>query len=330
MTFDTFVLSDGNRHAYHALNFFVEQPDREFHTVWLHGPSGSGKTHLLQSVKAMISSRTPPQTVHYFEAHEFYRQYVRALRESRTESFRSTNRASDVLLLDGIQGLATKKETRDELLRTLIFLQEHRKKIVIASDASPGNLRQLLPAFASHLSIDMEVRIDPLDREGRVRLLELYRGRSLPPSILSHLAGIESLRTQDLLHCFQLVLESGQTTPGNVQAVVDRYRRERVTLEDIEQAVSRHYGVAVSDIHSRNRTRKLALARHTCFFLARKHMHMSFLEIGRHFGRRDHTTVMAGCAQIDKDPERLHVIQTIEASWSGATGSQDEKLPSIK
>ena len=52
-------------------------------------------------------------------------------------------------------------------------------------------------------------------------------------------------------------------------------------------------------------------------FLARKHTTDSFPEIGRKFGGKDHTTVMAACRKIEKqlttDAEIVAAIERIES-----------------
>ena len=60
----------------------------------------------------------------------------------------------------------------------------------------------------------------------------------------------------------------------------------------IQNAVARRWGLKAEDLKSAARSRDVALPRHIAIYLVRKQLHMSFSEIGRCFGRRDHSTIL--------------------------------------
>ena len=53
------------------------------------------------------------------------------------------------------------------------------------------------------------------------------------------------------------------------------------------------------DLMGPSRQRQVTRARHIAMFLARTHLQMSLPELGRAFGGRDHTTVLASVSKID-------------------------------
>jgi len=71
----------------------------------------------------------------------------------------------------------------------------------------------------------------------------------------------------------------------------------RPTIKAIRDAVCRHYGLQMNDLVSGRRAREVARPRLVGMYLATVR---SLPEIGRHFGKRDHTTV-------------IHAVRTIEA-----------------
>ncbi|MEQ8226699.1 MAG: helix-turn-helix domain-containing protein [Rhodospirillales bacterium] len=68
------------------------------------------------------------------------------------------------------------------------------------------------------------------------------------------------------------------------------------SINHIVRQVSRETGVAESDILSDSRLRRISVARHAAYFLARELTGFSFPQLGRRF-RRDHSTVIHGHAR---------------------------------
>lgn len=75
-------------------------------------------------------------------------------------------------------------------------------------------------------------------------------------------------------------------------------QRPVATIRDIQRIVAKHYGFTCMDMRSKRRTAALAHARHVAMFIAKSATPRSFPEIGRHFGGRDHTTVLHGVRKI--------------------------------
>lgn len=73
-----------------------------------------------------------------------------------------------------------------------------------------------------------------------------------------------------------------------------------VTIDEIQRAVCKHYGVTRNDLLSPRRTSNLALPRQVGAYLARRLTQKSFPEIGRRFGGRDHATQIHADRKIRK------------------------------
>jgi chromosomal replication initiator protein len=71
-----------------------------------------------------------------------------------------------------------------------------------------------------------------------------------------------------------------------------------VSVEDIKQAVSRHFKIGAEALVGRKRTSAIALPRLVAMYLARMLTNMSLADIGASFGNRDHTTVIHGCDKV--------------------------------
>lgn len=81
-------------------------------------------------------------------------------------------------------------------------------------------------------------------------------------------------------------------------------------------AVVRHGAATRRGLRSRDRSRRITLVRHVTMYLGRKLTTLTLVEIGRHLGDRDHTTVRHGVDRITKllkqnDPETSSLVLCI-------------------
>lgn len=74
---------------------------------------------------------------------------------------------------------------------------------------------------------------------------------------------------------------------------------KRVTILDIQSAVSRRFRTPRADMTSARRAREVARPRQVAMYLAKQLTGNSLHEIGRRFGGRDHTTVIHAVRQIE-------------------------------
>lgn len=86
----------------------------------------------------------------------------------------------------------------------------------------------------------------------------------------------------------------------------DVRRQQVVLLGDIEsrridvvkKIVADHYGLRISQLSNQQRAQGVARPRHVAMALCKYHTDYSLPKIGRHFGGRDHTTVMNAVKRV--------------------------------
>jgi chromosomal replication initiator protein len=90
-----------------------------------------------------------------------------------------------------------------------------------------------------------------------------------------------------------------------------------MTPERIEAAVADCFGVAVSDLHSQSRQRRVAMPRQIAMYLQKTLLSLPYTEIGRRFGGRDHSTAIYSIEKIEQqlqsDPELREKLENIKA-----------------
>ena len=69
-------------------------------------------------------------------------------------------------------------------------------------------------------------------------------------------------------------------------------KSKNFTIENIMKTVAAFYGIKISEIKSKKRTREISTTRQIAMYLCREHTKSSLPEIGKSFGGKDHTTVI--------------------------------------
>ena len=70
-------------------------------------------------------------------------------------------------------------------------------------------------------------------------------------------------------------------------------------LCEVQAATCQHFGLSMAELTGPCRNRQITRPRQIAMYLCRKMTRWSYLEIGRRFGGRDHSTVIHGCDQIE-------------------------------
>lgn len=91
------------------------------------------------------------------------------------------------------------------------------------------------------------------------------------------------------------------------------------TIENIQHVVAEHFGVTRGEILSPRREAKIVKPRHIAYYLSKKLTRQPLTVIGRHFGGRDHTTILLCVrkisARLTEDEELRAVVDSIEAKF---------------
>src|SRR5712691_5452310 len=152
---------------------------------------------------------------------------------------------------------------------------------------------------------DLETRLAILDRKA------LVHGIVLPPGVAMLIAARVRTNVSDLEQCLaRIVTYASLHTQSIDESLAEMVlqqafaeREQAVTAPRIQQTVAAHFGLKMSDLRSKRRQRALVFPRQVAMYLCRELTDASLPEIGRHFGGRDHTTVLHACAKIARMEE---------------------------
>ncbi|MEE8170943.1 MAG: chromosomal replication initiator protein DnaA, partial [Phycisphaerae bacterium] len=340
---DEFVVGSCNRIAYSAAQDVAEHRPTAASPLFLHGGCGLGKTHLLHGIGNTLEDRNgdgKPIRWLYVTGEEFTNRFLYALRARELEQFRRRYRNLDVLLVDDLHFLANKKATQDEFLHTFNAIDMVGKRIVLASDAHPRLIGQMSEALISRFVAGMVVRLESPGFETRCdilrrRFLAIHarrNGSTMPTDVIEYIADRVRANVRELEGSLLRVMAHASMSNSTVtlalarQALEDHATRTAplLTVEHIQNAVATFFGLTTADLHTSRKTRTIALARSITMFLARRNTKLSFPELGRLMGNKNHSTVLLACRRIQNT-----LSADGEVTWQTAAGPKHGKLADL-
>ena len=158
-TFANFVVGPGNELASRTAKMVAERVGH-YGPLLLHGPAGVGKSHLLYAMMQELRRHGSGLRPLRLTAEQFTTEFLDALNRRALAGFRQKYRTVDVLLIDDVQFIASKRATLDELLVTIDSLQERGKQVVLTCDKSPQELLKLSSELATRISGGLAVPIE--------------------------------------------------------------------------------------------------------------------------------------------------------------------------
>jgi chromosomal replication initiator protein len=365
-TFDNFVVGQSNRLAHAGARAVAQGPGAVYNPLFVYGPPGLGKTHLMHAIGNEIArgQGMDPSRVAYISGEAFTSNFIASLQNrNRAEEFRRKWRSVDLWLVDDIQFIAGKEQTKEEFFHTFNSLYQTGKQIVISSDRSPRELRMMDERLRSRFESGLIADIAPPDLETRLAILQrkadVERMR-IPDDVLLYMAKLiqSNIRTLEGALVKLIAYASLQNSPVTTDlaaSILERYfvsagmgdmmangadraasdslgginsgfrngmsgyetprpRRESgysgssgggfsgaargVTVEMIQRAVARRFGMDPEALTGQKRDRDIVNARQIAMHLMRELTEMSLPSIGQMFGGRDHKTVSHSCERV--------------------------------
>ena len=321
-TFDRFVVDASNRVAFNAARALAEPGVPRFSPLFIHSGTGQGKTHLMHAIGAAYLDAVPAARVLLMSAERFMFDFVSALRSRDTHSFKLRLRSADLLLIDDLQFIAGKDSTQEEFFHTMNEVMGAGKRLVISADRCPQGLDGVEARITSRLSCGLVADIKTPDlalrRAVLTRKLADMPGVTVPAEVLDLLAARITANIRDLEGALNRVVAYAQLTESPIDlefAVatlgdVLRGAERRVTIDEIQKAVSAHFELKPVDLVSARRAVVVARPRQIAMYLAKRLTTRSLPEIGRKFGGRDHSTVIHAVRRIEELRDKDREIDT--------------------
>jgi len=309
LSFDQFVIGDCNRLAHAAALTVAELPAQAYNPLFICGPPGVGKTHLLSSIAGLLLSHNPGLAVRCTTGEAFTNEFLGALSGGGTDGFKAGFRRLDVLLVDDVQFLERKTKTEEEFFHTFNALYDAGRQIVLSSDRPPQDLQALEDRLRERFEAGLVADIKPPELVTRLAILRKRahhdRIELADPQVLEAIAERVTLNVRALEGALIRVVAFSSLTGRPLTAELARevldglypvstghQRRGPTSVGEIQAAACEHFGLSSEELLSTARTARIAWPRQVAMYLSRELTGESLPSIGRHFGGRDHTTVL--------------------------------------
>ena len=325
-TFSTFVVGPSNQFAHAAAKAVADAPGRAYNPLFIYSGVGLGKTHLINAIGHHVQSKSPRIKVAYLSSEQFTNELINRISHQRMEEFRQKYRNMDLLLIDDIQFIAGKERTQEEFFHTFNTLYEAQKQIVLTSDRQPKDIPDIEERLRSRFESGLIADIQLPDLETRIAIVKKkaeFWAIRLPDDVAEFLAstmrsnvrelegGLAKLGAISSLTNQELTLELAKS---ELKHLLDS-REKVITIDLVQKVVAEVFGVKVSDLKSKRRTKAVVLPRQVAMYLCRLLTGASLPETGSYFGGKDHSTVIHACKVIEekkeKDPELRSRIEML-------------------
>lgn len=308
--FDSFVEGDCNRLARSAGYAVASKPGgTAFNPLVIYGGVGLGKTHLAQAIGNQVKQNFSNKTVLYVSSEKFTNQFIDALKNNVVNDFVHFYQLIDVLIVDDIQFFANKDKTQDIFFHIFNHLHQSGKQLILSTDRPPRDLEgmeeRLLSRFKWGLSADLSIP----DFETRIAILEkkMYAdGIELPRDVVEFVAynintNIRELEGALISLLAQASLNKREIDLDLAKKIIKNFVRSishEVSIEFIQKTVCEYFEVPIDKLKEKTRKRNIVQARQLSMYLAKNYTKNSLKVIGKHFGGRDHSTVIHSCQMV--------------------------------
>lgn len=334
-TFENFVEGASNKLARSVGISIAETPGKiAFNPFFLYGPSGVGKTHLVNAIGVRIRELYPEKRVLFVSAHVFKTQFTDSVIHNTQNEFINFYQTIDVLIIDDIQEITTAK-TQQSFFHIFNHLQQNNRQIIITCDRPPvlleGMEERMLTRFKWGMTAEMEKPDTQLRRDILVSKIR-KDGLVIPPEVVQYIAQHVESSVRELEGIINSIMAYSVVDNCEIdlqltQRIVARavnLEQKGLTADDILSAVCSRYGVKAKELVSKSRKQAVVLPRQLAMYLIHKYTDMSYSQLGRLFGKRDHSTVLYACNQIahriSVDKQFRREVEELEAALKSSSG----------
>ena len=326
LTFESFIVGNSNRLAQHAALIVAEDPGKTYNPLFIYGPSGLGKTHLMHAIGNYIEDNSDKRVL-YVTAQQFMDEFSKLGRQKDEEAnyeyaefFKNKYRNIDVLIIDDIQCISTGQKTQMEFFHTFDDLHRNNKQIILSSDRSPNDLKQMENRLSSRFNWGLTADIHPPELELRKNILknkinsyEVYSSllKDTPEEVIDYIASNISSDVRSLEQALNRLLAYSTmmglqkiTLKDAIDAlkeIITNGTSEQTNILRIQKVVADHYQISVDDLKSKKRSAIIAYARQIAMYLSRNMLNEPLARIGLEFGGKDHSTVIHSCEKIEDE-----------------------------
>ena len=312
--FESFVVGPSNQVAHAAAMAVAKNPGKMYNPLYIYGDSGLGKTHLMQAIGHTFLEQNSDKTVLYVSSESFINDFVNAVQSGsgKAKNFKDQYRNVDILLIDDIQFLAGKETTQEEFFHTFNHLHQNKKQVVLTSDRYPKDIKGLESRLQTRFEAGMVADIGLPDLETRQAILQQkaqVHGKEIENEVIEYIASNIQSSIRELEGALIKIIATCELTKKEInleittsilKGIIDK-KKQTITPELIIREIVKYYGTTTEDLLGKKRTKEIVMPRQITMYFLRHEASMSFPDIGKQMGGKDHSTIMHGCKKVESD-----------------------------
>lgn len=331
LSFANYIEGASNKLPRSVGQSIAEHPNTtQFNPMFIYGPSGCGKTHLVNAIGLRTKQLYPQKRVLYISARLFQVQYTNAVLQNSTNDFIRFYQTIDMLIVDDIQEWISAPKTQDTFFHIFDHLFRNGKRIILASDRPPVDLKGMPERLLTRFSCGLIAELEKPNTQLCVDILEnkiRKDGLHIPRDVIEFISQTANGSVRDLQGVINSLMAYSIVYNSNIdmrlaERVIKRAVKiddKPLTVDEIIETVCNHFNVSPSAVGGKSRKRDFVVARQVSMYLAQKYTKMPASRIGKLVGNRDHSTVIHSCTQVENrlkvDKEFLAEIQSLESSF---------------
>ncbi len=322
-TFSEFVIGSNNQFAHAAAVAVADNPGNTYNPLFIYGQVGMGKTHLIQAIAQRVLKDNPDSIINYVTSETFTNELIESIHSNKRPEFRNKYRNCDVLIVDDIQFIAGKDSIQEEFYNTFNTIHNFNKQIIMASDRPPSEIQKLEERLKSRFSSGLICDIQAPDYETKVAILKkksqsmhidindevcAYIANNIKTNIREFEGALTRISALSKLTNMPITLEMA------VEALKDIFTSQgpkEIDSDLIKEIVCRYYNISINEIESKKRSQNITFPRQIAMYIIRTLTELPFSDIGKHFGGRDHSTVISACNKIEKEIEKKESFKKV-------------------
>jgi len=326
-TFNNFVVGPNNQLAYAASYAVAEHPGEAYNPLFIYGGVGLGKTHLLHAIYNHAYNINNNLNIIYISSEEFTNELITSIQNKTMLEFRSKYRNIDLLLVDDIQFISGKERTAEEFFHTFNTLYGRQKQIVITSDNPPHLIPDIEDRLRSRFNWGLIVDIQPPEFETRIAIIKRKAQSNnieISDDVVNLLAEYIDTNVREIegilikLGAYSSIMKHpiDLEFTKNILSEEIAYKKEKLSMENIQQAVANNYHITLEDMLSGKRNKEIVKPREIAIYLIRKLTNHSLSEIKSKFNMNSHATIIHAVKKIEnliqKDEVFRHEIENLK------------------
>ncbi|MCA9021233.1 MAG: AAA family ATPase [Planctomycetaceae bacterium] len=309
-----FKIFNEYQYAFTAVSQLLQSADvPDPQLVYIYGPSGCGKSALINSLLPDFVALHPNADWNSMTASEFAAKYAVASKNKKIATFQEKLRELKLLVLEDIHSLENRMHTQLELLSTLDAIIKQGGTAIITSTRPPGELIHFQKKLINRFHGGVCAGIAPLKYQSRLELLKFLADFDQIPikekelTLIAQQKECSPRELSALLNQLQTVsrIQQKRIDGRFVQEFLDgNLTPPRTSTAKITRVVCREFKTSLAQIRSANRSQQIVLPRQCAMFLSRELTGESLANIANYFNRKNHSTVIHACRQIQNDLEK--------------------------